>query len=179
MMDMKSRSLILAFLICATPMTAVSAEEISLDPVTVNLGLGNLEDYAIDEGDAIETKHCERPKFDYSVYPVSIESDAGRIELEVHVLDEPVEMTAWVLEHSLITAGLSSLTEELEGSGESFTMDGHDAIMMTTNDGEKTVYGAVYSPDEVDGWGILLFLISSDLPLDVTETIFESVEVDE
>jgi len=177
-MDMKSISSTLAFLICATLMIAVSAEEISLDVVTIDLDLGDLEDYSIEEGDVIETSHCERPMFDYSVYPALIKSNAGRIELEVHELDEPMEMTAWVLEHSLITAGLPSLTEDLEGAGESFTIDGHDAIMVTANDGEKTVYGAIYSPDEVDGWGSLLFLISCDLPEEVTEAIFESIEVD-
>jgi len=166
-------------LICTTLMAAVSAEGISLDPVTVNLDLGDLEDYTIDEGDAIETSHCERPIFDYTIYPVTIESDDGQIELEVHELEEPMEITTWVLEHCILTAGFPSLTEEYEGSGEIFSIDGHDVVMVTANDGDKTVYGAVYSPDEDGGWGSLFFLISSDLPWDVTETIFESVEVEE
>lgn len=139
MMEMKFGSLILTCLICTTLMTAGSAEEISLDPVTVNLDLGDLEDYMIDEGDSIKISHCERPKFDYTIYPVTIESGEGWIELEVHELDEPTEMTSWVLEHCLITAGLATLTEENEGAGESFTIDGHDAIMVTTSDGDQPV----------------------------------------
>ncbi len=178
MMKTKFRSLGLACLIC-TLMAAVSAEEISLDPVTVNIDLGDIEDYTIEVGDAIEATHCERPEFDYTIYPVTIESDDGQIELEVHELDEQMEITTWVLEHCILTAGFPSLTEEYEGSGESFTMDGHDGVMVTADDDDRTVYGAVYSPDEDGGWGSLFFLICSDLPWDVTETIFESAEVEE
>jgi len=178
MMMTKFRKLGLTFLICTALMAAVSAEEISLGPVTVNLDLEVLEGYTIDVGDAIEASHCKRPEFDYMIYPVTIESDDSQIELEVHELDEPMEMTPWVLEHSLITAGLPSLTPKLEGAGASFTVDGHDAILVTAKDGDKTAYGAIYSPDEGEGWGRLLFLISSDLPWDVTEIVFESIEVD-
>ncbi len=179
MMKTKFGMLGLGCLICTALMAAVSAEEISLDPVTVNLDLGDLEDYTIDEGDAIETSHCERLEFDYMIYPATIEGGDGRIELEVHVLDEPMKITPWVLEHCILTAGFASLTEDDEGAGESFTMDGHDAVMMTTSDGDQTVYCAIYSPDEEGGWGSLLVLMNSDLPWDVTKTIFESVEVDE
>ncbi|HPJ30533.1 MAG TPA: hypothetical protein PLZ42_03995 [Methanothrix sp.] len=179
MMMTKFRGLGLSCLIWTALMAAVSAEEISLDPVTVNLDLGNVGGYTIDVGDAVRASHCERPEFDYTIYPATIESDDGRIELEVHELDEPMEITIWVLEHCILTAGFPSLSEEYEGSGESFTMDGHDGVRVTADDDDRTVYGAVYSPDENGGWGSLLFLISSDLPWDVTETIFESVEVED
>jgi len=187
--------LIALYLIGFTATIALaSSEAIELGPANVSLDLASVGSYGVETGESSELVHDHDPKisnFQYSIYPatVNFEGTPNQVMIEVHKmnsserLDEQIEAkgnTVSVLEHCIEQSDLlprpTLFFLRADYEKQSYTIDGHEGILLTVDKGEANpLYVAAYSPDEKDGSGSKVCIVSSSFPWKTTKSIFDSV----
>ncbi len=183
---MKTMRLLAAF--CLISMTVAIAlangETMELGPAQISMDLSLLGSYSIERGDASKLDH-KKPDFQYEIFPASINVDGttDQVQLEVHQMSnsEPLEDSisnkdpASGLEHCMERSNLLPVGEDMQT--EPYTIDGYQGQLATFNgDPEKPLYIVAYSPDQEDGSGSIVCIVSSDFPWEATKSLFDSVK---
>jgi hypothetical protein len=173
--------------LCLTAMIAFAdGTPIELGPVNIAINLGVMDNYKIERGSSYSDNHPgEGYDFSFQIYPVSISNSSTQdlVKIEVHQMDAKQSLNTTVqqledsssdLEHcvrqSALLPMLANTNQEL------YTIDGREGLLMMVDEGEdEPRYIAAYSPDQENGSGTIVCIISSDLPWDATNELFQSV----
>jgi len=161
-----------------------NGETIELGPAQISMDLSLLGSYSIEKGDASTLDH-KKPDFRYEIFPASINVDgtSDQVQLEIHQMSnsEPLEDSisnkdpASGLEHCMERSNLLPVGEDIQT--EPYTIDGRQGQLATFNgDPEKPLYIVAYSPDQKDGSGSIVCIVSSDFPWEATKILFDSVK---
>jgi len=79
------------------------------------------------------------------------------------------------LEHCMERSNLLPVGEDIQT--EPYMIDGYQGELATFNgDPENPLYIVAYSPDQKDGSGSLVCIISSDFSWETTKSLFDSVK---
>lgn len=183
---MKTMRLLAAFCLVSMTMAIALAndETIELGPAQISIDLSLLGSYSIEKGDASTLDH-KKPDFRYEIVPASINVDGttDQVQLEVHQMSisEPLEDPisnkdpASGLEHCMERSNLLPVGEDIQT--EPYIIDGYQGQLATFNgDPENPLYIVAYSPDQKDGSGSVVCIISSDFPWEATKSLFDSVK---
>jgi hypothetical protein len=183
---MKTMRLLAAFwLVSMTVAIALAnGETIELGPAQISMDLSLLESYSIEKGDASTLDH-KKPDFQYEIFParINVEGTTDQVQLEVHQMSisEPLDDSisnkdpASGLEHCIERSNLLPIGEDIQT--EPYTIDGYQGQLATFNgDPEKPLYIVAYSPDQKDGSGSIVCIVSSDFPWEATKSLFDSVK---
>jgi hypothetical protein len=182
---METMRLLAAF--CLISMTAGSlanGETIELGPAQISMDQSPLGSYTIEKGDVSSMDH-KKPDFRYEIFParINVDGTTDQMQLEVHQmsisepLDDPISNRdpASGLEHCMERSNLLPVGEDIQT--EPFAIDGHQGQLATFNgDPEKPLYIVAYSPDQEDGSGSIVCIVSSDFPWEATKSLFDSVK---
>ena len=185
MCEMKMMRLLAAFcLISMTVAIAIAADEtIELGPARISMDLSSLGSYSIEKGDLSSMDH-KKPDFQYEITParVNVEGTPDQVQLEVHQMSmsEPLESSisnkdpASGLEHCIERSSLVPVGEDIQT--EPYTIDGRQGELATLNgDPENPLYIVAYSPDQKDGSGTVVCIVSSDFSWEATKQLFDSI----
>jgi len=171
-------------LICMTSAIAfASSETINFGPTSISLDLGTLGSYYVEKGDPSSEEH-KKPDFQYEIIPASIRIDgtSKQVLIEVHEMSmsEPLESPisrkdpASGLEHCIERSSLVPVGEDIQT--EPYIIDGHQGELATLNgDPENPLYIVAYSPDQKDGLGTVVCIVSSDFSWEATKQLFDSI----
>jgi hypothetical protein len=185
---MKTMRLLAAF--CLISMTAAIAtatdETIELGSARISMDLSRLGSYSIEKGDPSSMDH-KKPDFQYEITPVriNVEGTPDKVQLEVHQMSmlEPLEGSisnkdpASGLEHCIERSSLVPVGEDIQT--EPYTIDGHQGELATLNsDPENPLYLVAYSPDQKDGQGTIVCIVSSDFSWEATKQLFDSIKTE-
>ncbi len=161
---------------------------ISLGVASVSLDLSEIGEYTVETTNLSERNHssqCSYGSFDYDRYQANITSDSGQVLMELQILpsgdmDLGASINHWTLRHGLERwdGVLSRVAATANSTANSTTMDGKHAATRTYTSEDPLVYAAAFCPDEEDGWGATFFYIRSDFPQEITEGIFQSIDVE-
>ena len=161
---------------------------ISLGVADVSLDLSEIGDYTTEIINLSESGHsseCSYGSFDYDRYQANITSDLGRVLLDLQtlpsgVMDLGASTNYWTLRHGLERwDGVPARTEATtKSTANSTIIDGKNATTRTYVSEDPVIYSALFSPDEEDGWGMVFFYIKSDFPQEISEGIFQSIDVE-
>lgn len=167
-------------------MTAFAASNpIELGPAKISMDLTAMGDYKIEKESPYTDNHPGKGyDFSYQIHTASISrgSTDDQVKVEVHQMDSQESLNSAVpqlkgsigLEHCVKESGL--LSKRAKTDQESYTIDGREGLLMKVDEGgDEPRYIAVYSPDQENGSGTVVCIISSDLPWDATKVLFQSV----
>lgn len=197
---MRKELFVVVSLLCLmlTPLlvSATGAKEtIGLGPARISMDLSAVVNYRVEKGDPSSEEHkFGNYSFSYTLYPASImNADASsQVMIEVHEMQKPEPLNQKIpelsepipalddgkgLTHCVAQSALLPKSKDVKR--EPYTIDGSDGILVTAyKDSAKRVpvYIAAYSPDQKDGSGKIICIISSDLPWDATKALFDSVK---
>jgi hypothetical protein len=173
--------------LCLITVTAFAADTpIELGPVNIAMNFGGMDDYKIEKGSSYSENHPgEGYEFSFQIYPASISNSSTQdlVKIEVHQMDAKQSLNTAVPKMEDISNGLehcvrqSALLPMLANTNqELYTIDGHEGLLMMVDEGgDEPRYIAAYSPDQENGSGTIVCIISSDLPWDATDELFRSV----
>lgn len=183
---MKMMRLLAAFcLISMTVTTALAnAETMDLGPAQISMDLSLLGSYSIEKGDISSMDH-KKPDFQYEIFParIIVDGTTDQVQLEVHQMSisEPLEDSisdkdpASGLEHCMERSNLLPVGEDIQT--EPYTIDGNQGQLATFNgDPKNPLYIVAYSPDQKDGSGTIVCIVSSDFPWEATKSLFDSIK---
>jgi hypothetical protein len=182
---MKTMRLLAAFcLISMTVASLANGETIELGPAQISMDQSLLGSYSVEKGDVSSMDH-KKPDFRYEIFParINVDGTTDQVQLEVHQMSnsEPLEDSisnkdpASGLEHCMERSNLLPVGEDIQT--EPFTIDGYQGQLATFNGGsEKPLYIVAYSPDQEDGSGSIVCIVSSDFPWEATKSLFDSVK---
>ncbi|MFA5579974.1 MAG: hypothetical protein WDA01_10860, partial [Methanothrix sp.] len=161
---------------------------ISLGVADVSLDLSGIGEYTVETTNLSERGHssqCSYGSFDYDRYHATITSDSGQVLMELQILpsgdiDLGTSINHWTLRHALERwDGVPSRVEATTNcTANSTVIDGKHAATRTYVSEDPVIYAASFSPDEEDGWGAAFFYIKSDFPQEITEELFQSIDVE-
>jgi hypothetical protein len=188
MCEMKTMRLLAAFcLISMTMAIAIATDEtIELGSARISMDLSRLGSYSIEKGDLSSMDH-KKPDFQYEITParINVEGTLDQVQLEVHQMSmsEPLESSisnkdsASGLEHCIERSSLVPVGEDIQT--EPYTIDGHQGKLATLNgDPENPLYIVAYSPDQKDGLGTVVCIVSSDFSWEATKRLFDSIKTE-
>ncbi|MDD1751582.1 MAG: hypothetical protein LUQ38_00630 [Methanotrichaceae archaeon] len=174
--------------LCLIAGTAFAASApIELGPVDISMNLNVMGDYKIEKVSSYSENHPGKGyEFSYQMYQASISNSSTQdpVRIEVHQMDAKESLNSAVpqlkdssigLEHcvrqSALLPMLANTNQEL------YTIDGREGLlMMVDEEGDEPRYIAAYSPDQENDSGTIVCIISSDLPWDATNELFQSVK---
>jgi hypothetical protein len=173
--------------LCLTAATAFAADtSIELGPVSITMNLDAMDDYKIEKGSSYSDNHPGKGyEFSYQIYPASISNSSTHdlVKIEVHQMDAKQSLYTAVprmedssngVEHCIRQSALLPMLANT--NQELYTIDGHEGLLIMVDEGgDEPRYIAAYSPDQENGSGTIVCIISSDLPWDATDELFRSV----
>jgi len=169
-------SLFCCIVICS--FAPAGAQTVTLGQASISLDLDLMGEHQVQIEDPLEDFHkSPKEKFYYTIYPATVTSDAGQIILELHVLEEALEVDSWLLEHCIEESDLAPY----EMQSEPMTFDGHSGVLVkgfSDSGGNDPRYLASFSPDGDSGWGKIFLIVGSDLPWDSSAAIFDTLQVE-
>ncbi|VVB64310.1 Uncharacterised protein [uncultured archaeon] len=179
------RLFVLLCLICTSSAVALAADEtIDLGPVTISLDLESGGPHTAEKGETSTMDH-EKPRFQYEIGSTNINFDGtqDKVQLEVHQmsmsapLDQAISKRDQVsgLEHCIMQSNIMPVGQDMQT--EPYTIGGLLGILATINNySENPLYIVAYSPDQKDGSGSIVCVVSSDFSWEITKSIFDSVK---
>jgi hypothetical protein len=148
------------------------AEEKSLGPATISLDLSAISGQ-LEAKDPIQGFHNSHEcKFDYTLYPAAISGSEGTVALELYHLAKPLEMTADLLEHCIER----SMLMPFDGQAQPYSIDGCTSVLVEgyADKGEsQPMYVVALGSQNGDA----CLVVSSSLPWEISEEIFQSIRL--
>lgn len=196
---MRKELFVVVSLLCLmlTPLlvSATGAKEtVGLGPARISMDLSAMGNYRVEKEDPSSEDHkFGNYSFSYTLYPASIMNadSSTKVKIEVHEMEKPEPLNQKIpdlsepvpelddgkgLTHCVAQSALLPKSKDVRK--ETYTIDGSDGIMATAyrDSAEKVpVYIVAWSPDQKDGSGKIICIISSDLPWGATKALFDSV----
>ncbi|MCJ7444507.1 MAG: hypothetical protein MUO26_08260 [Methanotrichaceae archaeon] len=82
--------------------TLVAAEDLTLGPAMVSIDLGEFGDYKVGSVGSFNDFHkSSKGKFGYTIFQTVVFNQENKVMLELHLLDEPIDVTPELLEHCI------------------------------------------------------------------------------
>jgi len=172
--------------LCLTSMTALAASDsIELGPVNLSMDLMAMGNYKIEKESPYSEDHPGKGyDFSYQISTAKVSSSSTQdlVQIVVHQMDAQESLNSAVprlkgssgLEHCVMESGL--LSKRAKADKEPYTIDGRECLLIKVDEGgDEPRYIAAYSPDQEIDSGTIVCIISSDLPWDATNGLFQSV----
>jgi hypothetical protein len=181
---------------CLMSLTLISTmdighgETLNIGPARISLDLDDMGSYIVQNEETSSFNHrsdARNSEFRYEIYPTSIvsQSAAHQVMIEIHQMStsQPLEQpispkdASTGIEHCIAQSAMMPGRTAIQTKP--YTIDGRQGILATAGDDQgNPLYIAAYSPDERDGSGTIVCIVGSNLPWEITRSIFDSVKTE-